>query len=201
MEIRTLSSPSRSLYQIHKLTREAKMIERIAIFLFAAALLAAGPAPAAAELRLSSPAFKDGAEIPAVHARSAGNVSIPLKWTGAPEGTKSFALSIVDHHPVAGKWAHWMAINIPPDVTSLPQGASGKSMPPGSIETRNSFGDLGYGGPQPPRGTGAHQYVVTLYALKDARLVLKPDATLSDFQAAIKGKVLGEASITGLFGK
>lgn len=112
------------------------MIERIAIVLFAAVLLAAGSVPAAAELQLSSPAFKDGAEIPAIHARSTGNVSIPLKWTGAPEGTKSFALSIVDHHPVARKWAHWIVINIPPDVTSLPEGASGKSMPPGSIEAK-----------------------------------------------------------------
>lgn len=177
------------------------MIKKTILFLFAAVLLAAVPAPAAADLQLSSPAFKDGADIPAVHARSAGNVSVPLKWTGAPAGTKSFALSIVDRHPIARNWAHWMVINIPPDATSLPEGASGKNMPPGSIEIRNSFGDIGYGGPQPPGGTGAHQYVVTVYALKDAVLPLKPNATLSDFQAAIKGKILGEASITGLFGK
>jgi len=50
------------------------------------------------------------------------------------------------------------------------------------------------------KGTGAHQYVLTLYALKDAKLDLKPDATLPEFQAAVKGKILGEASITGLFG-
>jgi len=177
------------------------MIGRTAVFIFAAVLLAVCPAPAAAQLQISSPAFKDGAEIPAVHARPSGNVSIPLKWTGAPEAAKSFALSIIDRHPIARNWAHWIVINIPPDVDSLAQGASGKNMPLGSIEIRNSFGDIGYGGPQPPGGTGAHQYVVTVYALKDPRLVLKPDATLSDFQAAIKGNVLAEASITGLFGK
>jgi hypothetical protein len=177
------------------------MIGKTAIFLLAAALLTVCSAPAAAELQLSSAAFEDGAEIPAVHARSTGNISIPLRWSGVPEGTKSFALSVVDYHPVARKWAHWMVINIPAQVTSLPEGASGKNMPSGSIELRNSFGDVGYGGPQPPGGTGAHRYVVTLYALKDAKLVLGADATLSDFHAALKGKVLGEASIAGFFGK
>jgi hypothetical protein len=92
-------------------------------------------------------------------------------------------------------------INIPADVTSLPEGASGKNMPRGAVEIRNSFGDAGYGGPQPPKGTGPHKYVVTVYALQDAALGLKQDTTLADFQQAIRGKVLGEASITGLFGK
>ncbi len=129
------------------------------------------------------------------------NVSIPLKWTGVPEGTKSFALTIVDQHPVAAKWAHWMVINISPQVTSLPEGASGKNMPPGAIEMKNSFGDIGYGGPQPPGGTGRHPYLITVYALKDLGLDLKPHQSLSDFQNAIKGKVLGEVSITGFFEK
>jgi len=152
--------------------------------------------------QLSSPAFKDGGAIPSQYARPAAggrNVSIPLKWTGAPGGTKSFALSIVDQHPVARKWVHWLVINIPPEVSSLAEGASGKNMPAGAIELGNSFGDAGYGGPQPPRGTGPHRYVVTIYALKDSGLDLKPGSTLTDFQNAIKGKTLDEASITGVF--
>ena len=155
-----------------------------------------------AAMQLSSTAFKDGSAIPSQYARPAAggrNVSIPLKWTGAPEGTKSFVLCIVDQHPVARKWAHWMVINIPPDVTSLAEDASRKNVPPSALEIKNSFGDVGYGGPQPPRGTGPHQYVITVYALKDARLDLKPGATLADLQNAIRGKVLEEASITGLF--
>jgi Raf kinase inhibitor-like YbhB/YbcL family protein len=179
-------------------------MQTTAVLLFAAALLLIGSAPAAAQLQLSSPAFRDGADMPQVYARFAAggrNVSIPLHWTGTPQGVKSFALSIVDLHPVARKWVHWLVINIPPDVTSLPEGASGKSMPRGAVEIKNSFGDVGYGGPQPPKGTGAHQYLVTVYALRDAGLDLKADATLADFQSAIRAKVLGEASITGLFGK
>jgi Raf kinase inhibitor-like YbhB/YbcL family protein len=161
----------------------------------------ADPFPKTA-MQLSSPAFKDRGPIPGDYARAlagGSNVSIPLKWTGAPKGTKSFALSIVDHHPIARRWAHWIVINIPPEVSSLPEGASGKNMPPGAIEIRNSFGEVGYGGPQPPKGTGPHRYVITIYALKDASLDLKPNATLADFQNTIKGKTLDEASITGLF--
>jgi hypothetical protein len=178
---------------------------RIAEILFLAAVLltVGSPAPAAT-LQLFSPAFKDGADIPAVYARRAAggdNVSIPLKWSGSPEGTGSFALTIVDQHPVAKKWVHWMVINISPQVTSLPEGASGRNMPPGAIEMKNSFGDMGYGGPQPPKGTGRHPYLITVYALKDRALDLKPDQGLSDFQNAIRGKVLGEVSITGFFEK
>ena len=175
----------------------------LAIALLAAAvLLITDLSPSAAALQLLSPAFKDREAIPNLYARPAAgghNISIPLKWTGAPEGTKSFALSIVDHHPVARKWVHWMVINIPPDTASFPEGASDKNMPPGAIELRNSFGDAGYGGPQPPRGTGPHAYVITIYALKDPKLDIKSNATLADFQHAIEGKVLDEASMTGFF--
>jgi hypothetical protein len=174
-----------------------------AIIIFTAALmLIGGQLPAGAAMELSSTAFKDGGAIPSQYVRPAAggrNVSIPLKWTGVPEGTKSFALSIVDLHPVARKWAHWMVINIPPEASSLAEGASGRNMPPGAVELKNSFGEVGYGGPQPPKGTGPHKYVVTVYALKGAGLDLKPNATLAEFQDAIKGKTLGEATITGIF--
>jgi len=176
-------------------------VAAIAVFAVISLLISSPCLPAGA-MQLSSPAFKDGGAIPGLYARVAAggrNVSIPLKWTGAPAGTKSLAISIVDLHPVARKWVHWMVINIPPEVSSLPEGASGKNMPSGAMEMRNSFGDTGYGGPQPPRGTGAHRYVVTVYALKDARLDMKPNASLGDFQDAIKGKTLDETSITGLF--
>ena len=155
-------------------------------------------------MHLGSPAFKNGAAIPARCARPAAggqNVSIPLKWSGAPPGTKSFALSIVDHNPVARMWVHWMVINIPAGRPSLSEGASGRDMPPGSVELANSFGEAGYGGPQPPEGSGPHAYVVTVYALNVARLDLGPHAALAGFKEALKGKTLGKASITGYFGE
>ncbi len=175
-----------------------------AVFLFPAVMLFwivfFGAASAAGALELMSPAFKDGGDMPAKHARPAAggqNVSIPLQWSGVPEGAKSFALSIIDIHPVANNWVHWLVANIPAGVTSLPEGASGKNMPPGAVEAKNSFGTTGYGGPQPPKGTGSHSYVVTLYALNVDKIDLPASASRSDFQNAIKGKIIQQATITG----
>jgi len=155
-------------------------------------------------MEITSTAFKDGEKIPIQYVMpGAGgkNISVPLSWKNAPSGTKSFALSMVDPHPVAQNWVHWLVINIPANVTSLEEGASGKKMPPGSVELKNSFGDIGYGGPQPPKGTGDHPYVFTLYALKVAKLDLGANTSLSAFTKALEGKTLGSATITGKYGR
>ena len=155
-------------------------------------------------MEISSTAFKDGGKIPIPYVMpGAGgkNVSIPLTWRNVPPGTKSFALSVVDLHPVAQSWVHWLVINIPAQVTSLEEGASGKKMPPGSFELKNSFGDIGYGGPQPPKGTGDHPYVITLYTLNVEKLDLGVNTSLSAFKKAIEGKVIGSGAITGMFGR
>src|SRR4030042_280107 len=151
-------------------------------------------------MEISSTAFKDGDKIPIQYVMpGAGgkNVSVPLSWKNVPSGTKSFALSMVDPHPVAQNWVHWLVINIPPIVTSLEEGASKKKMPRESIELKNSFGDIGYGGPQPPKGTGDHPYVFTLYALSVEKLDLGVNTSLSAFKKAVEGKGLGSATITG----
>ncbi len=153
-------------------------------------------------MELTSPAFKDGSKIPVkfvMPGAGGKNVSIPLTWKNAPPGTKSFALSMVDPHPVARNWVHWFAINIPRDVTSIEEGASRKKMPPGSLELKNSFGDAGYGGPQPPKGSGDHPYVTTLYALSTEKIDLPVNTSLSAFKKALDGKILEQASLTGMF--
>lgn len=155
-------------------------------------------------MELKSAAFADGDKIPQKYVMpGAGgqNVSLPLKWSGAPDGTKSFALAIVDPHPVANNWVHWLVINIPADASGLEEGASGQNMPAGAEELKNSFGKPGYGGPQPPPGSGDHPYVVTLYALKVDRLDLKPGTDLDSFQKALEGKILATAKITGYYGR
>jgi len=111
------------------------------------------------------------------------------------------ALSIVDPHPVARNWVHWLVVNLPATAQGLEEGASGKKMPPGAVELRNSWGKPIYGGPQPPVGTGDHPYVVTLFALSVARLDLKPDGDLAAFQKALEGKVLSTATLTGYYGR
>lgn len=169
------------------------------VFLFVTALAQGGNA-----MELKSSAFADGDKIPQKYVMpGAGgqNLSLPLQWSGAPDGTKSFALSIVDPHPVANNWVHWLVINLPPDTSNLAEGASGKKMPAGALELNSSWRKPGYGGPQPPPGTGDHPYVVTVYALKVDKLDLKPATDLAGFQKALEGKVLDSAKITGYYGR
>jgi len=155
-------------------------------------------------MEISSSAFKDGERIPIQYVMlgvGGKNISIPLIWKNIPEGTKSFVLSIVDPHPVAQNWVHWLVINIPAQVSSIEEGASKQKMPKGSVELENSWREIGYGGPQPPKGTGDHPYVVTIYALNTEKLDLVPNTSLSAFRKAIEGKVKGSASTTGKYGR
>lgn len=174
------------------------------VLLIASFYPALTPCLGAEKMEISSPAFRDGAKIPVQYTMPAvggRNISIPLNWKNAPEGAKSFALSIVDPHPVAKNWVHWLVINIPPGTKAIEEGASKKHMPPGSAELKNSYGDIGYGGPQPPKGSGDHPYVITLYALNVDKLDLGSNTTLTAFRDALKGKVISEATITGYFGQ
>jgi Raf kinase inhibitor-like YbhB/YbcL family protein len=155
-------------------------------------------------IEISSSAFKDGEKIPIQYVMpGAGgkNISIPLSWKNIPSGTKSFALSMVDPHPVAQNWVHWLVINIPATVPSIEEGASRRKMSPGSVELKDSFGDIGYGGPQPPKGTGDHPYVFTLYALSVEKLNLGVNTSLSSFKKTLEGKILGSATLTGKYGR
>jgi Raf kinase inhibitor-like YbhB/YbcL family protein len=171
---------------------------------FLAGLIMAVTAQGGNAMELKSSAFTDEGKIPQPYVMpGAGgkNLSLPLQWSGAPPGTQSFALAIVDPHPVAQNWVHWLVVNLPGNTGSLEEGASGKKMPSGAVELHNSWGKPGYGGPQPPPGTGDHPYVVTLYALNVPKLDLKPSTDLAGFQKALEGKVLGTAKITGYYGR
>lgn len=155
-------------------------------------------------MEIASSAFRDGEKIPLQYVMpgaGGANISVPLSWKNVPSGTRSLALSVIDPHPVAQNWVHWFVINIPANVSSLEEGASRKKMPPGSTELKNSFGDIGYGGPQPPKGTGDHPYVFTLYALSVEKLDLGVNTSLSAFKKALEGKILDSATLTGKYGR
>lgn len=148
-----------------------------------------------------SDAFADGGAIPVEHAmEGAGgmNVSIPVSWSGVPSGTRSFAIEVVDMHPIAGQWVHWLACDIPADVTKLDAGASGSAMPPGTTEFKNDFGSVGWGGPQPPEGSGLHEYRVIVYAL-DTEKTTPSDVGVKALRTAIEGHVLAQAQFVGTF--
>lgn len=154
-------------------------------------------------MKITSTAFQDGKPIPKKYAYNgvAGgkNISLPLGWSDAPAETKSFSLTMIDPHPIAKNWIHWLVINIPRDVTELQEGASRHKMPDVSIELYNTYGGIGYGGPEPPSGSGVHPYVITLYALNVSLLELPEKTSLTAFNKAIEGKVIATAKITGTY--
>ncbi|HZY10135.1 MAG TPA: YbhB/YbcL family Raf kinase inhibitor-like protein [Bacteroidota bacterium] len=154
-------------------------------------------------MQLASSAFQNGKPIPTKYAnvgvKGGQNISIPLEWRDVPPATKCLALSIIDPHPVANNWVHWLVINIPKNITTLSEGVSTKNMPSGSKEFYNSFGTIGYGGPQPPKGSGLHPYEITLYALNVEKLDLGANTSLSAFKNTLEGKVLGMAKIVGTY--
>ncbi len=159
---------------------------------------------------LSCPDIADGAVIPARFAES-NKLSPRLVWSGAPQGTKSFALAMTDpdlpeefNFPRA--FAHWLVHAIPATTRELAEGASGTSrMPAGSVELDSDFVTFripgfgaGYGGPWPP--DRPHRYVFTLYALKADRLGLAPGADLNAFAAAVLPAAIASASFTAIYG-
>jgi len=152
---------------------------------------------------ISSPAFQDRKPIPTIFAyrgvTGGQNISIPLEWADAPAGTRSFALAIVDPHPVANNWVHWLVINIPPTTAGFPKDVSGSRMQKGIIELYNSYGEPGYGGPEPPKGSGPHPYEITLFALNVDNLNLPRNTTLSSFYKSIDGKIIASAKFTGIY--
>jgi len=134
--------------------------------------------------------------------RAAGgmNISPEFHWENPPAGTKSFILSMVDHHPAASNWVHWIIINIPANVNSLPEGISNsKNLPGGCIELINTFGSIGYGGPQPPKGTGAHSYDTTLYALNAEGISVSGKLPENILMKQIKNYILEQSVLTGLY--
>ncbi len=157
-------------------------------------------------MELSSPAYRDGETMPArfatVNVTGGTGVSIPLSWSDAPPDTRSFALALIDIHPVAHGWVHWLVTDVPADAHALGEGASRTGgMPPGAVEHANTGGPRGYGGPQPPVGSGVHDYVAHLYALDVPGLALGPEASWEAVRAAMSGHLLATATLVGRFGR
>jgi len=151
-------------------------------------------------MKVTSPAFQEGANIPKKVTGDEADVSPPLKWEGAPPGTQSFALICDDPDAPRGTWVHWVIFNLPADKTELPEGvpASGK-LPDDVRQGKNGFGKLGYGGPSPPPGK-PHRYFFKVYAL-DRSLDLKDGASKQDLETAMKDHILAQGQLMGKYGR
>jgi Raf kinase inhibitor-like YbhB/YbcL family protein len=125
------------------------------------------------------------------------DISPPLKWSNIPDGTKAFALICDDPDAPVGIWVHWVLFNLPSDINELSENIPlSDVLPNGALQGRNDFGNIGYGGPCPPRGT--HRYYFKIYALGE-KLDLKAGSTKSELVKAMTGRILGEGQLMGKY--
>ncbi|MEW6768926.1 MAG: YbhB/YbcL family Raf kinase inhibitor-like protein [Pseudomonadota bacterium] len=159
--------------------------------------------------KVTSDSFKDGDYLGKDHILSSdfgfgcagGNKSPHLKWSGAPAGTKSFAVTCYDPDaPTGSGFWHWVAIGIPASVTELALGAgsAGGKMPDGSLQTRTDFGAPGYGGPCPPEGDHPHRYFFTVHAV-GGEIKATPDTSAAVVGFQLHFNTLAKAAVMGLF--
>ena len=150
-------------------------------------------------MQITSSAFREGEAIPRKYTCDGEDVSPPLSWSGASEGTESIALISDDPDAPMGTWVHWVIYDLPAGVTSLPEGVESVERPQvGGIHGITDFRRLGYGGPCPPSGT--HRYFFKLFAL-DNVMDLPASATKKKLLQAMKGHILAEAQIMGTYSR
>lgn len=142
---------------------------------------------------LNSTSFNNNQPIPDVFT-CLGKDQIPqLSWTDPPKGTKTYALIVEDPDATSGIWVHWVAFNIPANLTEWPTHDVHAEI----VNATNSWGKTGYGGPCPPAGK-VHHYIFTLYAL-DKSLDLSSKATAQDVKQAIAHHILSKTELVGTY--
>jgi len=167
-------------------------------------------AASGAHFKVTSADFKNGGPMPVAQVFNSfgctgGDQSPALQWSGAPAGTKSFAVTIYDPDaPTGSGWWHWTVFNIPATVTSLPANAgaaNSTTLPAGVVQGRTDFGVSNYGGPCPPVGDKPHHYQVTVYALKIDKLPLDSSASGAMVGYYLHFNTIAKARITGRYGR
>jgi Raf kinase inhibitor-like YbhB/YbcL family protein len=154
--------------------------------------------------QLTSPAFADGGRFPSIHCADGLNLSPPLRWSGAPSATASYALVLEDPDAPVGTWVHWVLFNLPGEYQGVSAGLDrAPKLPNGACHGACwgvvDFHRTGYQGPEPPLGQ-THRYVFRLFAL-DTSLDLEPGITWTQLQHAMAGHQLATAQLTGLYSR
>ena len=150
-------------------------------------------------LSITSTAFKQGERIPSKYTCDGSDTSPELEWSDVPDGAQSFTIIADDPDAPVGTWIHWVLYNVPGETRTLPEAIPpDASLPDRSMQGKNSWGRPGYGGPCPPGGT--HRYFFRLYAL-DTVLELKSGVSENDLLKAMKGHILAEAELMGLYSR
>lgn len=150
-------------------------------------------------LTITSPVFSNGQPIPAIYTCKGRDTSPALAWGNPPAGTQSLALIMDDPDAPGGTWVHWVLYNIPASARGLAEAIpTDVQLADGSLNGKNSWGRLGYGGPCPPSGT--HRYFFKLYAL-DSNLGLSSGVDKQGLLNAMQGHILVQSELMGTFSK
>ena len=160
-----------------------------AILLIVVASFAAG----GAKMKITSPAFQQGGNIPSKFSCDGGNTNPPLQLSDVPSGAKSLVLIVDDSDAPGGSFTHWAVWNVSPQTTAIAEGST-----PKGVQGTNDFGKSGYGAPCPP--SGAHRYYFKIFAL-DRQLDLSSGARRGQLDAAMKGHVVAEGELMGRYSR
>ncbi|OUM43910.1 YbhB/YbcL family Raf kinase inhibitor-like protein [Arthrobacter sedimenti] len=144
----------------------------------------------------------DPAQVSGIMGAGGRDESPQLTWSGFPEGTKSFAVTVYDPDaPTASGFWHWAVADLPGTTTSLPAGVGtdGGLLPEGAVQLRNDAGFAGFVGAAPPEGHGPHHYHVVVHAVDVESLGLPADATPAYLGFNLFSHTLGRARLIGTF--
>ncbi|MET7749767.1 YbhB/YbcL family Raf kinase inhibitor-like protein [Micromonospora sp. NPDC005367] len=147
-----------------------------------------------AGIMMRSSAFNDHDLLPARFSREGGNISPPLEWSQVPESAGELLLLVEDLDAGRTPLLHWLVTGIRPASAGLPEGA----VPKGAREWPNSFGEVGWAGPQPPRGDDPHRYFFRLYAL-NSPLELPDAPQATDVHEAVAGHEFASGTMVGTY--
>lgn len=152
-------------------------------------------------MQLFSDAFEHGDTLPRRFTCNGDDISPPLRWTGAPTNTRSFAVVCEDPDAPGGLFRHWGIFDIPANKHRLSEGLAHEHPGVDCEQVFNDFGNAGYGGACPPKGDAPHQYRFRVYALDRDHLTLDGEATVADLVEAAEGAMLDEAELVGRYAR
>lgn len=151
---------------------------------------------------LTSDDVTQGEPLSDAQVAAAGNTSPHLRWSGAPDGTKSFVVTCFDPDaPTPSGYWHWGVVDVPADVTELPAGAGepGADLPGNAFHVRNDGGERGFGGAAPPKGDQVHRYYFAVHAVGAETLGVDSDASLTVVSFNLAFKAIGRAVLVGTY--
>jgi Raf kinase inhibitor-like YbhB/YbcL family protein len=156
--------------------------------------------PSVGSFSVTSADVSDGQPLKDDQVAAKGTTSPQLSWSGAPEGTKSFVVTCFDPDaPTPSGFWHWVAVDIPVDVTELATGAAASGLPAGAFHCRNDGGERGFLGAAPPEGDQVHRYYYVVHAVSEDKLGVDENASPAVVSFNLAFKTLARAQVVGTY--